>query len=72
VYGEAPGAFAEYVAALRTLGADEIVDYPQDDFTRRQYDVVLDLVGNRSLADLRRALRYVETEHARAKVILTA
>jgi NADPH:quinone reductase-like Zn-dependent oxidoreductase len=44
------------VDLLRTLGADEIVDYTQDDFTRRQYDVVLDLVGNRSLGDLRRAL----------------
>ncbi len=44
------------VDLVRTLGADEVVDYTQDDFTTQQYDVVLDLVGNRSLADLRRAL----------------
>ncbi|MFE4669854.1 NAD(P)-dependent alcohol dehydrogenase [Streptomyces sp. NPDC056716] len=41
-----------------TLGADHVVDYAREDFTRagRRYDVVLDLVGNRSLADFRRAL----------------
>jgi NADPH:quinone reductase-like Zn-dependent oxidoreductase len=40
------------------LGADHIIDYTRDDFTRggRRYDVVLDLVGNRSLTDCRRAL----------------
>ncbi|MFI6673584.1 NAD(P)-dependent alcohol dehydrogenase [Kribbella sp. NPDC050470] len=44
------------VDLLRSLGAHEIVDYTRDDFTRQRYDVVLDLVGNRSLGDLRRAL----------------
>ncbi|MFG1815934.1 NAD(P)-dependent alcohol dehydrogenase [Kribbella sp. NPDC049174] len=44
------------VDLMRSLGADQVVDYTRDDFTRTQYDVVLDLVGNRSLADLRRAL----------------
>ncbi|TCO30214.1 NADPH:quinone reductase-like Zn-dependent oxidoreductase [Kribbella steppae] len=44
------------VDLMRSLGADAVVDYTQDDFTSKQYDVVLDLVGNRSLADLRRAL----------------
>ncbi|MFE2045834.1 NAD(P)-dependent alcohol dehydrogenase [Streptomyces sp. NPDC059477] len=41
-----------------TLGADHVVDYAREDFTRagRRHDVVLDLVGNRSLADFRRAL----------------
>lgn len=43
------------VDLARTLGADEVVDYTKEDFTRQQYDVVLDLVGNRTLADLRRA-----------------
>lgn len=40
------------------LGADHVVDYTRDDFTRtgRSYDVVFDLVGNRSLRDLRRVL----------------
>jgi NADPH:quinone reductase-like Zn-dependent oxidoreductase len=44
------------VDLLRSLGAGEIVDYTREDFTRNQYDVVLDLVGNRSLGDLRRAV----------------
>ncbi|MFJ6196922.1 NAD(P)-dependent alcohol dehydrogenase [Micromonospora sp. NPDC092111] len=43
---------------VESLGADHTVDYTRDDFARDRgrYDVVLDLVGNRSLADLRRAL----------------
>ncbi|WP_433162794.1 NAD(P)-dependent alcohol dehydrogenase [Kribbella sp. CA-247076] len=44
------------VDLMRSLGADQVVDYSRDDFTRQRYDVVLDLVGNRSLGDLRRAL----------------
>ncbi|MET0788501.1 MAG: NAD(P)-dependent alcohol dehydrogenase [Cellulomonas sp.] len=45
------------VELLRSLGA-EVVDYTRDDAFRagRRHDVVLDLVGNRSLRDLRRAL----------------
>ena len=43
----------------RSLGADVVVDYGREDFSKagRQYDVVLDLVGNRSLRDLRRVLK---------------
>ena len=46
------------VELVRSLGADHVVDYTRDDAFRagRRYDVVLDLVGNRSLRDLRRAL----------------
>jgi NADPH:quinone reductase-like Zn-dependent oxidoreductase len=46
------------VDLVRSLGADEVVDYTQDDFARagQRYDVVFDLVGNRSLTDLRRVL----------------
>jgi NADPH:quinone reductase-like Zn-dependent oxidoreductase len=46
------------VDLVGSIGADHVVDYTRDDFARtgRSYDVVLDLVGNRSLADLRRAL----------------
>jgi len=46
------------VDLVRSLGAEHVVDYTRDDFTRagHRYDVVLDLVGNRSLAGLRRAL----------------
>jgi NADPH:quinone reductase-like Zn-dependent oxidoreductase len=40
------------------LGADHVVDYTREDFTRSEqaYDVIFDLVGNRSLAECRRAL----------------
>ncbi|MFF7275501.1 zinc-binding dehydrogenase [Streptomyces griseorubiginosus] len=48
---------ARNVELVGSLGADDVVDYTREDFTRagHRYDVVLDLVGNRSLADLRRA-----------------
>jgi NADPH:quinone reductase-like Zn-dependent oxidoreductase len=46
------------VDMVRSIGADQVVDYTQEDFTRsgRRYDVMLDLVGSRSLSDCRRAL----------------
>lgn len=44
---------------MRALGADEVLDYTTDDFTRPSspYDVVLDLVAHRSVFAYRRALR---------------
>lgn len=45
------------LALVRGLGADEVVDYTSEDFTRTgPYDVVLDNVGNRKLAEVRSAL----------------
>ncbi|MFI8520512.1 NAD(P)-dependent alcohol dehydrogenase [Streptomyces sp. NPDC085481] len=46
------------VELVRGLGADRVVDYTREDFTTGpvRYDVVFDLVGNRSLADCRRVL----------------
>jgi NADPH:quinone reductase-like Zn-dependent oxidoreductase len=46
------------VDLLRSLGADHVVDYTNEDFTRsgQHYDFILDNVGNHSLSDLRRAL----------------
>jgi len=43
---------------LRSIGADEVIDYTKDDFTAngQQYDFILDNVSNHSLSDLRRAL----------------
>jgi len=41
---------------VRTLGVDHVVDYTREDFTERQYDVVLDTASMRGLGQLRRAL----------------
>ncbi|WP_345215663.1 NAD(P)-dependent alcohol dehydrogenase [Georgenia halophila] len=43
---------------LRSMGADEVIDYRREDFTRgrARYDLVLDLVAHRSVFDYRRAL----------------
>jgi NADPH:quinone reductase-like Zn-dependent oxidoreductase len=46
------------VDLVRSLGADHVIDYTTHDFARagQRYDMVLDLVGNRSQTELRRAL----------------
>ncbi len=46
------------VDMVRSIGADQVIDYTQEDFTQngQRYDLILDNVGNRSLADTRRAL----------------
>jgi NADPH:quinone reductase-like Zn-dependent oxidoreductase len=46
------------VDMVRSLGADQVIDYTQEDFTQsgQRYDLILEMAGNRSLADLRRAL----------------
>lgn len=43
---------------VRSLGADRVVDYAAEDFTRQtgRYDLLLDMVANRPLHRLRRAL----------------
>ena len=43
---------------MRSVGADDVIDYRRHDFTRttRQYDLVLDLVAHRSVFAYRRAL----------------
>ncbi|HQR81017.1 MAG TPA: NAD(P)-dependent alcohol dehydrogenase [Actinomycetota bacterium] len=45
--------------AMRRVGADDVVDFTREDFTRsgQRYDLILDVVGRRSLGDYRRALR---------------
>jgi NADPH:quinone reductase-like Zn-dependent oxidoreductase len=47
------------VDLVRSLGADDVTDYTQEDFTRSgpQYALILDMGGNRSLSQLRRTLR---------------
>ena len=46
------------VDAARSIGADRVIDYTQEDFTRsgERYDLMLDVVGNRSWSECRRVL----------------
>ena len=46
------------VDLVRSIGADHVVDYTKEDFTRggRQYDLIVDMAGTHSLSALRRAL----------------
>ena len=45
--------------SARSLGADHVIDYSKEDFSKsdQRYDLILDTGGNRSLSDLRRVLR---------------
>ncbi|GEK21917.1 NAD(P)-dependent alcohol dehydrogenase [Cellulomonas xylanilytica] len=53
------------VELVRGVGADHVIDYERSDFTSdgTRYDLVVDLVGNRSLAAYRRALTPRGTLH---------
>ena len=46
------------VDLVRSLGADHVIDYTQEDFTQsgQRYDLILDNVGSHSFSDYRRAL----------------
>ena len=43
---------------IRSIGADRVIDYTQEDFTDAgdRYDLIFDIPGNRSFSDLKRAL----------------
>jgi NADPH:quinone reductase-like Zn-dependent oxidoreductase len=43
----------------RSIGADHVVDYTKEDFTRngRSFDLICDIAGNRSVPDYKRALK---------------
>jgi NADPH:quinone reductase-like Zn-dependent oxidoreductase len=43
---------------VRSIGADRVIDYSEEDFTQTDvlYDLILDAVGNHPLSDCRRAL----------------
>ncbi len=42
----------------RSIGTDQVIDYTQEDFTKngQRYDLILDIVVNRSVSDYMRAL----------------
>ena len=44
---------------VRSIGADHVIDYTQEDFTKngQRYDLIYDAVGNRSVSAYKRALR---------------
>jgi len=46
------------VDIIRSIGADQVIDYTQEDFTQggQRYDFILDNVANHSLSDFRRVL----------------
>jgi NADPH:quinone reductase-like Zn-dependent oxidoreductase len=43
---------------VRSIGADRVIDYTKEDFTRigKQYDLIIGANGHRSLSDYKRAL----------------
>lgn len=47
------------VELVRSIGADHVIDYKREDFTQgeRRYDVVIDMVGNRSFREVARVLQ---------------
>jgi len=47
------------VELVRSIGADQVIDYTREDFIRggQRYDLILDNVGNHSLSACRRALK---------------
>lgn len=50
---------AEKLDLMRSLGADHVIDYKKEDFTKngKQYDLILDLIAQRSVFAYRRALK---------------
>lgn len=46
------------LSMLRSLGADEVIDYAEEDFTRRgvRYDLIFDVPGNQSFSACKRSL----------------
>jgi NADPH:quinone reductase-like Zn-dependent oxidoreductase len=62
------------VSLVRSIGADHVIDYTQQDFTQtgQSYDLIIATIGYRSLYDYKRALkpggRYVATGGSMAQV----
>lgn len=66
---------ARKLESMRSIGADHVIDYAREDFTRngQRYDLILDLVARRSIFDSRRALgpkgRYVLAGGSLARIL---
>ncbi len=45
---------------VHSIGADHVIDYAQEDFTKsgKSYDLIIDVVANRSISDYERALNH--------------
>jgi NADPH:quinone reductase-like Zn-dependent oxidoreductase len=62
---------------VRSIGADQVIDYTQEDFTKNEqrYDLILDVAGYRSIFDYKRALRpkgiYVMVGGSMARIFQT-
>jgi NADPH:quinone reductase-like Zn-dependent oxidoreductase len=52
------GVLHRQVELVRSIGADDVVDYTREDVTdrSRHWDLIVDTAGHRSLSQLRRAL----------------
>ena len=50
---------ADKLDMLHSIGADHVIDYNQEDFTRSAeiYDVIFDVVGNRSVSEFKNSLK---------------
>jgi len=50
---------ADKLEMVRRVGADHVIDYNREDFTRNgpRYDYILDVVARRSMLEIRRALK---------------
>lgn len=50
---------SEKLDMLRSVGADHVMDYTREDFASNglRYDLILDVVGNRSVFEVKRALK---------------
>lgn len=63
---------------VHSLGADKVIDYTQEDFTKngQRYDLILDIKASRSISDCERALtpkgKYVLAGGSVARILQTA
>ena len=52
------GCSTANVEMVASIGADRVIDYTREDFTRagRRYDLLVDIAGNRTISETRRVL----------------